>query len=385
MGTTGFVAQAAGAGDENEVRVAFGRALLIGGCIGLFLIAAQYPLIHAALWLLDGSDSVESQMKDYWDIRIWAAPATLATYAIMGTLIGLGKTRQLLWLQLCLNGINLLLDVIFVVVFEWGVKGIAAGTVIAEWICAFVGLRMVFIHLRQNNAPFWNWPELFKRSALIKTLNTNADIMWRTLCMLAGFAFFTNQGAYFGDTTLAANHILLQLISFSAFFLDGFAFALEAQVGKASGSRNRALFDRVVIVSSQIAAATALGLALIIIFAGASIIGGLTSVLDVQTTAITYLPYAAIYVLVSFAAFQLDGIFIGATRSRAMRNASFISLAIFLAASWMTMNYWGNHGLWIAFIIYVITRAITLGFYYPGLRQHISVETYPEEPGKPAQ
>lgn len=371
MGTTGFTAQAAGAGNHQQVITVFGRALLMGGFIGLSLIALQFPLIHTSLWLLDGSDAVEEQVKIYWDVRIWAAPATLATYAIMGTLIGLGKTKQLLWLQLFLNGINLLLDVLFVVGFDWGVRGIAWGTLVAEWSCAIAGLLMVMNHLRKPGERIWNWSAIFNRAALIKTLSTNADIMWRTLFLLSGFAYFSNQGAGFGDTTLAANHILLQFISFSAFFLDGFAFALESQVGRAIGARDQLLFKRAIKISSEIAALTALGLMLLIVFAGTSAINYLTSISAIQTAASTYLPYAAIYVLVSFAAFQLDGIFIGAMRSRAMRNASFFSLVIFIACSLGMTGLWGNHGLWFSFIIYVVARAATLAYYYTGLRRQL--------------
>lgn len=372
MGTTGFTAQAFGAGDYTEVRAAFGRAFLLGSGIGLLLIIAQYPIIHGALWLLDGSETVEAQVKTYWDIRIWAAPATLASYAIMGTLIGLGKTRQLLWLQLFLNAINLLLDVLFVTGFDWGVRGIAWGTLIAEWSCAFSGLIVVLKHLHQKNEHFWQWKRLLNRTAIRNTLNTNADIMWRTLFLLAGFAFFANQGARFGDTTLAANHILLQFISFSAFFLDGFAFAVESLVGKAKGERNRDFFDKVVAISTQIAAVTAVLLMLIILLGGVTGVAALTSVTDIQVEAKHFLPYAAVYVLVSFVAFQLDGIFIGATYSRAMRNASFYALIIFVASAEVLIPEGNNHGLWIAFVIYVIARAIALGIYLPELRRNIS-------------
>ncbi len=372
MGTTGFTAQAAGAGDYIEVRAAFGRALLLGSGIGLLLIIAQYPIIHGALWLLNGSENVEAQVKIYWDIRIWAAPATLASYAIMGSLIGLGKTRQLLWLQLLLNVINLLLDVLFVVGFDWGVRGIALGTLIAEWSCALVGLILVLKHLHQKNEKFWQWERLLNRIAIRNTLSTNADIMWRTLFLLTGFAFFANQGAGFGDTTLAANHILLQFISFSAFFLDGFAFALESLVGKAKGARNRAFFNKVIAISTQISAVTAVLLMLIILLGGATGIAAITSITNIQEEAKNFLPYAAIYVLVSFVAFQLDGIFIGATHSRAMRNASFYALIVFLASSALLIPLSNNHGLWIAFVIYVIARAVALGIYLPQLRRSIT-------------
>ena len=372
MGTSGFTAQAAGAGDHNEVRAAYLRALLLGAAIGLSLIIAHYPLGHFALWLLDGSSAVEQGAADYWQIRIWGAPATLGTYAIVGTLIGLGQTRKLLWLQLLLNGLNLLLDVIFVAGFDWGVRGIALGTLIAEWISFIVGTIILFKLLRPDaRAPFAIWPAIFQRAAIIRTLKINSDIMWRTLFMLVGFGWFANQGAQFGDTTLAANHILLQFISFSAFFLDGFAFVLESLIGKSIGAKNRYLFDRAIITSTQIAALCALGLMLIVGLGGSQFIYWLTPIATIQNAAQSYLPYAAIYILVSFAAFQLDGIFIGATASRAMRNAALVSLLIFLAAAELLTRAAGNHGLWLAFVIYVIARAICLGYYLPQLRRQI--------------
>lgn len=375
MGTSGFTAQAAGAGDYREVRTAFIRALLLGGAIGLLLILLQYPITLLAFWLLDGSSDVELGAQTYMQTRIWGAPATLASYAIMGTLIGLGHTRQLLWLQLFLNGVNLLLDVIFVTVLDWGLQGIARGTVIAEWLCfilgAFILFRLLSSKYHHNNDAFFVWPHIFQRNSLLNTLRINSDIMWRTLFMLTGFGWFTNQGAQFGDTTLAANHILLQFISFSAFFLDGFAFALESLVGKAIGARNRALFDRAIIVSTQIAATCALGLMCLLIIAGTTAISALNPLVAIQQEAQHYLPYAALYVLLSFAAFQLDGIFIGATRSHAMRNASLFSLMIFLTAAWVLTPIAGNHGLWIAFILYVVARAICLGVYFPQLKRSI--------------
>lgn len=375
MGTSGFTAQAAGAGDHVEVRSAFTRALLLGIAIGAILVIAQYPLSSLAFWLLDGSAAVEQSAHDYMQIRIWGAPATLGTYATIGTLVGLGQTRRLLWLQLLLNGLNLLLDIIFVVVLDWGVRGVALGTLIAEWISFIVGCILLFKSLHPDVATkdiFFHWEKILDRTALINTLKTNSDIMWRTLFLLTGFGWFANAGAQFGDVTLAANHILLQFISFSAFFLDGFAFALESLVGKTIGARNRVLFDRAVIVSTQIAAACALGLMALILLFGSAAIDALNPLEAIQQDAKTYLPYAAIYVLLSFAAFQLDGIFIGATRSRAMRNASLFSLLVFLAAVWWLAPIAGNHGLWIAFIIYVVARAICLGFYFPSLQKSVN-------------
>lgn len=393
MGTSGFTAQAAGAGDFQEVRVAFSRALIMGGVIGLLLVLIQYPLSLIAFGLLDGSHAVEQGAHIYMQTRIWGAPAALASYAVIGTLIGLGHTRHLLWLQLLLNGLNVILDIIFVAGFDWGIHGIALGTVIAEWTCFVVGCWMLFRLLRQRyyllenpqehpqkNQPknkqnrtdtFFLWSDIFQRKALVNTLKINSDIMWRTLFMLTGFGWFANQGAQFGDTTLAANHILLQFISLAAFFLDGFAFALESLVGKAIGARNRQAFDRVVIVSTQIAAACAIGLTLMVFIVGPLAINALNPHEFIRQEANIYLPYAASYILLSFMAFQLDGIFIGAIQGRALRNAAFVSLLIFLSAAWILTPLAGNQGLWLAFMLYVIARAVTLGIYLPGLRRQL--------------
>jgi multidrug resistance protein, MATE family len=189
-----------------------------------------------------------------------------------------------------------------------------------------------------------------------KTLGANADIMVRTLALLSGFAWFTSQGARFGDTMLAANHVLLQLVSASAYLLDGYAHATEVLVGRAVGARTRAAFDRAVRSASELAGGTALVLTAVVWAAGPWVISLLTAHEPVRAAAGDYLPYTAVYVLLSFVAFQLDGVFIGATRTRDMRNAGVISLAVFLVASWLLIPDLANTGLWIAFVIYVIAR-----------------------------
>lgn len=374
MSTTGFVAQADGANNALEVRRVFLRSALMGVTIGGCLLLLQYPISLFALSLLDGSTAVEQGVSDYFAIRIWGAPAALAIYAITGLLIGLGHTRRLLWLQLWLNGVNLVLDVWLVMVWDWGVRGIAWGTIIAEWSSVLLGLWMVMRIFRSQQGvdnPTSLLRNLFAGDVLRKTLKTNADIFWRTLFMLIGFAWFSNQGAGFGDTVLAANHILLQFISFAAFFLDGYAFAVESLVGRAIGARQRAVFDHVIKRSSEVAGVTAVLLAALVLCFGTWLIDGLTIITEVNQQATSLLPFAAAYILLSFAAFQLDGIFIGATRSREMRNASFYALLVFLALAWLLTPLWGNAGLWLAFIVYVVARAICLAVYLPKIRMQL--------------
>ena len=372
MGTTGFTAQASGAGDEPEVRATLARALLLAAGIGLVLVALQRPIIDVALRLLGATPDVEALTRDYFGARIWGAPASLGIFALLGTFVGLGHTGLLLRTQILLNGLNIVLDVLFAGVLGWGVRGIALGTAIAEWTTLLVALSLAYRLVRERRAdaePLWPWDRVMDAAKARKTLGANADIMVRTLSLLGGFAWFTSQGARFGDTMLAANHVLLQLVSASAYLLDGYAHATEVLVGRAVGARARAAFDGAVRSASELAGMTALVLTTLVWVAGPWVISLLTAHEPVRAAAGAYLPYAAVYVLLSFAAFQLDGIFIGATRTRDMRNAGVVSLGAFLAASWLLIPGWANTGLWIAFVIYVVTRGVTLFVRMPPLRR----------------
>ena len=372
MGTTGFAAQASGAGEEQEVRAVLGRALLIALCLGVVLILIQWPIGLAAFSLLDGSAPVEAVAQQYFDIRIWGAPATLATFALMGLLIGLGKSRTLLIVQLFLNGLNILLDVWFAGILGWGASGIALGTVIAEWTTVLLAGWLVYRTLNERKLlteVFWPKAKIMDLSALLKTASANLDIMLRTLILVFSFAFFINQSAKFGDTVLASNHILLQLIAFSAFFLDGYAFVVEALVGGAIGAKRRDVFDLAVRRSTVLALITAILLALIIALVGDIAVMLMTDISSVRLAANQLLPFAALYVLFSFAAFQLDGIFIGASFTRQMRDAAALSIAVYFIAWWALSDQHGIQGLWGAMIIYVVARAVALLLFYPSLRR----------------
>lgn len=372
MGTTGFAAQASGAGDQQEVRAVLGRALLIALCLGVVLILIQWPIGLAAFSLLDGSAPVEAVAQQYFDIRIWGAPATLATFALMGLLIGLGKSRTLLIVQLFLNGLNILLDVWFAGILGWGASGIALGTVIAEWTTVLLAGWLVYRTLNERKLlteVFWPKAKIMDLSALLKTASANLDIMLRTLILVFSFAFFINQSAKFGDTVLAGNHILLQLIAFSAFFLDGYAFVVEALVGSAIGAKRSDVFDLAVWRSTVLALITAILLALVIALVGDIAVMLITDISSVRLAANQLLPFAALYVLFSFAAFQLDGIFIGASFTRQMRDAAALSIAVYFIAWWALSDQHGIQGLWGAMIIYVVARAAALLLFYPSLRR----------------
>ncbi len=375
MGTTGFVAQAVGAQDEPEVRAGLARPLLLGAAIGVVIVVLRWPIERVSLGLLSGGAEVESIAAQYVRVRIWGAPACLATYVVMGGLIGLGATRQLLALQVFLNGINIALDVLFAGVLDMGAVGVALGTAIAEWTSLGLALWLVARVLRRrepSDEPFLAWPRILDRARLREMLSAHSDILVRTLLLLGGFAWFTNQSAKFGDATLASNHLLLQLVSFTAFFLDGFAFAAEALVGRAKGAADLSAFDRAVWRTTELAVVSGLLLAGTILVLGGVGIDLLTDLHAVRAVARDHLVEVGVYVALSAWAFQLDGVFIGVTRTRSMRNAALVSLAGFLALSWLLIPAYGNHGLWIAFIGYVVLRAASLGVLVPALRRSLA-------------
>jgi MATE family multidrug resistance protein len=365
MGTTGLTAQALGAHDPAEIRACLGRALLIGLIIGAALIALQWPIGSLAFVLLDGSAKVEGLARDYFDVRIWAAPATLANYALLGWFIGLGQARIALVLQLVLNLSNMLLDALFALGLGMGVTGVAVGTVIAETLAAGVGIWLALRHVGRSGGA-WSAARLLDRVQLARAVAVNRDIMIRSAALIVIFVWFTAHGARQGDLILAANAILMQFIGVAAYFLDGIAFTAEALVGRAVGAGNRALLLRAARLTTAWAAGIALLASVAFAVIGPMLIDVLSVDDEVRTTARAYLPWAALGPLAGVWAFQLDGIFIGATWAAQMRNAMLATLAIFLIAWWL-LTPWGNHGLWAALYVAYAARALSLLWYLPGL------------------
>jgi MATE family multidrug resistance protein len=365
MGTTGLTAQALGAADAVEIRASLGRAVLIAVMVGAALVALQWPIRELAFALLDGGPRVEAFARDYYDIRIWAAPATLINYALLGWFIGLSRARMALALQLVLNITNMILDLLFVLGLGMGVTGVALGTLLAEIVAAIVGLVIAARYLRGLGG-HWDFTRLTAAARIGRTLAVNRDIMIRSLALIVAFAWFMAQGARQGDGILAANAVLMQFIGVAAFFLDGLAFAAEALVGKAVGAMNRSELALAARMTTWWAAGVALGMSLGFAICGPMAIDVLTVDETVRALARTYLPWAALAPLISVGAFQLDGIFIGATRTAEMRNAMLVSLAIFLLA-WWTLRPYGNHGLWAALYVHYAARTGTLLYFFPRL------------------
>lgn len=367
MGTTGMVAQARGAGDMGEVSAFLTRVIMIALAGGLLLIALQAPILWAAFQLAPASAEVEALARSYIAIRIWSAPFNIAAFGLTGWLIGQERTRAVLALQLWMNGVNIALDLWFVLGLGWGVEGVAIATVIAEITGAMFGLwlcRAGFAH------PAWrDWGVVLSAERLLHMARVNADILIRSVLLLTIMVSFTFFGAGFGDVTLAANQILMQFVSITAFALDGFAFAAEAIVGAAMGARSVTTLRRGAWLASLwglgMAALMTLGFAIF----GTRIIDTMTTAPDVRAVARAFLPWMVAVPLMGLASWMLDGIFIGATRTRDMRNMAALSLVIYLGACAAFMPLWGNHGLWAALMVSYVARAGTLWWKYPALER----------------
>ena len=366
MGTTGLTAQAFGAEDAEEVRAWLLRALAVALGVGIALILLQWPIRELAFGLLHGSDMVERLGRDYFAIRIWAAPATLANYALLGWFIGLGRTSIGLVLQLILNVTNIVLDATFVLGLGWDVRGVAAGTLIAEIVAALAGIVLAYGVVLRPMGGSLDLARLLAPARLKRMLAVNVDIMVRSLALVTAFAWFMAQGARQSDVVLAANAVLIHFTSISAFFLDGLAFAAEALVGRALGAAHRAGLVAAARMTTAWAGAVALLIVVALALLGPWFIDVLTVDGAARAAARTYLPWAVGAPLLGVWAFQLDGIFIGATRTADMRNAMLTALAIFFVAWWL-LRPWGNHGLWAAFYVHYAARVGTLYYYYPGL------------------
>lgn len=364
MGTTGFVAQAFGAGDADEVRATLARALLLAGVLGMLLVLAQAPVGAAAFLALQGSADVESLAQSYYAVRIWSAPAALANYALLGFLIAVQNTRAALVVQLLLNTVNVLLDLLFVVVLEMDVRGVALASVLSQYVALAAGAGIA-AHTLGRIGGRLHRRRITDAARLAALVRVNADIFLRTLCLIFAFAYFTNAGARAGDVVLAANAVLMHMVLILAFGLDGFAHAAEALAGGAYGARRLEAFRAAVRSTTLWAAAVAVAYALLYAGLGPWIVDLLTDIESVRRTAYRHLPWMVVFPLVSVWCFQLDGIFIGTTRTVEMRNGMVLSLAAYLAAIHFLPGVLGNHGLWLSLALFMVARGVTLGLWYP--------------------
>lgn len=365
MGTVGLTSQAHGAGDRQEVEALLIRALLIGGGAGLLMILLQAGLFALAFQVSPASAEVEALARDYMAIRVWSAPAAIAIYGITGWLIALERTRAILIMQVAMNGLNIGLDLIFVLGLDMGVEGVAIATAIAEYAGLAIGLW--FCRDALLGTPWRNRTRLFDRARLARFGAVSGDILIRSVLLEAAFVSFLFFGSDFGDVTLAANQILLQFLHITAFALDGFAFAAETLVGQAMGAGRTRALRRSAILTSIWGAGIALLLTLCFAVFGGLIIDLMTTAPDVRLEARSFLFWMVLAPVAGAAAWMFDGIFIGATRTGDMRNMMVVSFAVYCAAVAVFMPLYANHGLWAALLIFFVARGVTLALRYPAL------------------
>ncbi|WP_380057314.1 MATE family efflux transporter [Falsihalocynthiibacter sp. SS001] len=367
MGTTGLAGQALGANDTAELAAILTRALLLGFAAGVGIILLQAFLFAGAFWASPASPEVESLARSYMSIRVFSAPAMICIYGLTGWLIAAERTRAVLAIQVLMNGANIILDLLFVLRFDWGVEGVAIATVIAEWS----GFALALWFCRSTfRAPDWrNWVQVFDRVRLQHMLFVNGDIMLRSIMLQMVFITFLFVGAKFGDVPLAANQILMQFLMITAYSLDGFAFAVEALVAQAMGAKSWQDLRRSSILCTFWSLIVCLGLTVVFALFGETVIDIMTKSQPVRDEARIYLIYMVCAPLAGLASWMLDGIFIGATRSRDMRNMMFLSLLVYIVAVAILVPLYGNHGLWASLLISFIARAVTLGARYPSIEQ----------------
>lgn len=364
MGTVALTAQAFGAGDAGERSAVLARALMTSAAIGLALVALQVPMAALIFGGMGGSDTVRAAAEHYFFIRLWSAPFALGNYVMLGWLVGLARPMLALSIQIVVNVTSMAFTLMLVLVLDWGVSGAAWAAVIAETIGLAMGLAIAWrvlggrFDLGQAN--------LFDRGRLIRMLAINRDIMIRTAALIAAYLFFTAQGARAGDVALAANAVLHNFTLVGAFFLDGLANAAEQLCGRAYGARDRTAFGRAVkliVIWGFVFGASASGLFFLF---GSPFIELMTANADVQRVAHQYMWLAALTPVCGVMAFCFDGVYIGATWARDMRNLMVASFVIYLAVWGATLPL-GNAGLWIAILSFFIARGALQAARYPAL------------------
>lgn len=380
MGTSGIVSQALGANDHPAITLTLWRSLLIAMILGVVVILLQKPLLTLCLSLIDTNDKLLDFTSQYYSTRIWSAPATLANYVVLGTLIGMQRMGAVFAFQLLLNITNIALDILFVPIWGWEIRGVAFASVISEYAAMGFGLYLIRKTIYNAYSSTITQAVLLKRSSLIRLFALNGNIFIRTLLLVSSFFYFNASSAKLGATALAANAILMQVLHLVAHALDGFAHAVETLAGHAWGSKNRKNLILAIKISTIQSMIVALLMSCLIYFAGPQLISLFTNQKPVTDLAMLSLPWLVVLPILSVWCYQLDGIFIGTTHSREMRNAMILSSGLFFLGTELILPYLGNKGLWLVFCAFMVIRALTLLHYLPGIIRKIEKPTASPEP-----
>ncbi len=365
MSTTGLVAQAYGANDWQAQT----RLLMQGGVfalvLGIAVILLQGPILSTALSISDASSEVLKYCAQYFQIRVWSTPFALLNLVLLGWLLGRQQPKAAMWQLIFANLANIILDVLLVLVLGWGVKGAATASVFADMTGLSVALYMVHNELKKQSD--FSYSKLIKEiefTGLGRLIKLNLDIFIRSLCLQATFTFMTFKGASLGDSTVAANAVLLNLLLLISYALDGIAYYAEAEVGKACGEKNNTRLKESVSLAWYWSAIAAIGFVLVFGLFGEPLIHLLTGIESVQSEAKHYLPWVIFMPLLAFGSYLFDGVYIGAAKGKIMRNSMlFASLGVFFPV-YLLLAQWGNHALWAAMAIFMLARSLSLGLHY---------------------
>ncbi|MBM7694308.1 MATE family multidrug resistance protein [Peribacillus deserti] len=368
VSTSAFAAQANGAGDPGQGVLTLARPFLLAVIVGICFILLQWPIEYAAIMMFAPDPDVSKFAVEYFRIRIWGAPFTLMNYVILGWLMGMAKIKESLFLQVLMNVMNMVLAILFVHVFSFAVKGVAAAALIAEMTAFILGVLIVL-----KASPFeWKYPsfqELLDTQSMKKMFQVNKDLFIRTICLLVVINMFTAKGVSFGTEILAANAVLFQVHYIMAYFFEGFANASSILVGKAVGSNDKELYKKTLALSKQWSVITAFVIAFVYGLFQEHIIGLFTNLASVIELSTRYGNWLIIYPFAACFGLVIYGVFTGATEISPVRNSMLYAMIVYIIIQITVTPIWHNHGLWLAFIVYSIGRSGFLVMYIPSLNK----------------
>ncbi|MEW6999092.1 MATE family efflux transporter [Colwelliaceae bacterium BS250] len=369
MSTSGLAAQAFGSNNQQQMLLVLSRGLIVALTIGLLLVALQQPFIDGALWLAGGSNEVQLYARQYSEIRVWGFPAALANLVVLGWLLGMHKAKQAMWVIILTNVVNLCLDLLFVLGFNWQVQGVALATLIAEYSGLLLGLWLIRASIHKQMGALRSAladikQQIFARSQLLAYMQLNRDIVIRTICLELCFIFITFEGAKLGDTVVATNAILMNFILLISFGLDGIAFGAEARVGKAKGAKDLLGLKIAVKVAMVYNLIFAIFYSLFFLLFGKQFILLLSDIEPVTQLAEQFLPWITLLPILACWCYLFDGIYIGLTQGRVMRNSMLIATFGCFFPVWWLFSSLGNHAIWAALSIFMVVRGLTLMWHF---------------------
>jgi len=363
MGTTGLTAQAFGGKNNPEISSILFRSLFISLTIGILLIAFQYPISSLSFYLVNGSADVENLALKYFDIRIFAAPATLSLYALHGWFLGVQNSRFPLYISLFVNVFNIILNLTFVYLFNMNVDGVAWGTLISQYLGVFLSVFLLIKYYKNFFGKF-HLDTLINKEKIKKFFQINTDIFLRTLLLIFTISFFTAKSAEYNNDILAANFILLQLWLIISYGVDGFAFAAESLVGKFVGAKDKSNLKKVIKNSFAWGIGIGIVLSLVYFIFSREILSLYTNQSKVIEIALGFMIWIVVAPVINSISFIWDGIYIGATATREMLFSMIVStLIFFLPIYFLTKDVLGNHSIWLALTIFMVVRGLTLTFF----------------------